>query len=84
MGDQGGGGMKWGPWIIAGTTLADPYPCRCGERRGRVCSPAWCPCAGRPDPQGNACCGWRFTATDHLVALREWQEARDRKARGEE
>lgn len=71
-------------WIIAGTLTTDPYPCRCHERRGRVCSPAWCPCAGRPDPQNATCCGHRFTPEDHLVALREWQAARDRKQRGEE
>lgn len=70
-------------WIIAGTPIDQPYPCRCAERRGRVCSPAWCPCAGRSDPPGAACCGHRFTPQDHLTALREWQARRDAAARGE-
>ena len=71
-----------GVWLITGTLVESPYSCRCGERRGRVCSPAWCPCAGRTDPPAG-CCGHRFTAEDHLVALREWQAQRDAAARGE-
>lgn len=70
-------------WLIAGTDISAPYPCRCSERRGRVCSAAWCPCAGRSDPQGPTCCGRIFRPEDHLVALREWQARRDAKARGE-
>lgn len=70
-------------WIIAGTPLSALYPCRCHERRGKACSAAWCPCAGRSDPQGPGCCAHRFTAEDHLVALREWQAKRDAAARGE-
>jgi hypothetical protein len=75
-----------GVWLggAVGADTALPYPCRCGERRGRVCSAAFCPCAGRSDPQGPACCGHRFRPEDHLTALREWQAARERKARGEE
>lgn len=71
-------------WIIAETETSAPYPCRCHERRGRVCSAAWCPCAGRADPPLPGCCGHRFRPEDHLTALREWQDARDRRARGEE
>lgn len=72
-------------WIIAGTAIDEPYPCRCAERPAwaKACSPAWCPCAGRSDPQGPICCGHRFTPQDHLVALREWQAKRDAQARGE-
>ncbi len=71
-------------WLGTGAPLDVAYPCRCHERRGKACSPAWCPCAGRPDPLLPTCCGHRFTPQDHITSLREWQAKRDRQARGEE
>lgn len=43
------GTARPGYWIIAGTPVGDPYPCRCHERKYAKCSPMWCPCAGRTD-----------------------------------
>ena len=60
-------------WIIAGTDASDPYPCRCHERKGMYCSAAWCPCAGRPDPQGPQCCANRFGPAAHVAAMQEWR-----------
>lgn len=69
-------------WLVAGTSLLQPYPCRCkGGRGGRgSCSPLWCPCAGRLDvwnfPPG--CCAWVHTprvaaaAQDAYSAQRGW------------
>jgi len=60
-------------WIVAGTDTSRPYPCRCHERKGPRCSAAWCPCAGREDPPGPACCGNWFTPADHVQAMAEWR-----------
>lgn len=60
-----------GVWLIAGTAVGQPYPCRCAERGGRDCGRAWCPCWGRRDlaTAGRilpwSCCGWR--SLDALV-----------------
>ena len=64
-----------GVWIIAGTPLNQPYPCRCDERRGGTCSPRWCPCAGRVDLHQvpPTCCAHYNTPE---VYVRAWQEAR--------
>ncbi len=65
--------MNLGTWVVAGTPATEPYPCRCAERRGSRCSAAWCPCAGRPDPQGPMCCANWFTPADHVKAMAEWR-----------
>lgn len=59
-----------GVWMIAGTPIHEPYPCRCHERRGKACSPLWCPCSGRSDPQGPECCGTWNTP-------QRWKEANE-------
>jgi hypothetical protein len=66
-------------WIVTGTTTTEPYPCRCKERplwaRGRAdweCSAAWCPCAGRSDPQEPDCCGWRRSPAEVVQAKAVW------------
>lgn len=51
-------------WVIAGTPVGEPYPCRCDELSpfGRVqCDTKWCPCFGRADTFGTPddCCGRR-------------------------
>lgn len=52
-------------WLGAGTSLFQPYPCRCEEGRGwrDACSPKWCFCAGRVDVWNFApeCCAWVHT-----------------------
>jgi hypothetical protein len=53
-----------GRWLIAGTPIDEPYPCRC---KGRSCVPRQCPCTGRPDPEAGGgdsrrCCGSRYPA----------------------
>lgn len=75
-------------WIIAGTSTAEPYPCRCKERPAHAigwakwqCSPAWCPCAGRTDPPEPDCCGWHVTAADVVMAKAAWEL--QRRARDE-
>jgi hypothetical protein len=55
---------KLGRWLIAGTPIGEPYPCRC-RNAGRCSAPRQCPCTGRPDPEaGNGdptrCCGFRY------------------------
>jgi hypothetical protein len=65
--------VTFGRWAIAGTAVDQPYPCRCHERRFEKCSAAWCPCAGRPDPQGPGCCANWFTPADHVVAMEAWR-----------
>jgi hypothetical protein len=47
-----------GVWLLAGTPVSQPYPCRCHERRYKFCSPVFCPCAGRLDlgNVGPECC----------------------------
>lgn len=53
--------MRTGVWLVAGTALDQPYPCRCLERGQRDCGSQWCPCFGRTDLAGltPACCGVR-------------------------
>jgi hypothetical protein len=67
--------MIKGVWLVAGTSLDQPYPCRCHERwNDRGCSAAWCPCAGRQRVNlPSDCCGNWFTAADHVRAMREWR-----------
>lgn len=67
--------LKPGVWAIARTPVSKPYPCRCHERRGRECSAAWCPCAGRTDLRNVPldCCAHRFTPADHVQAMAEWR-----------
>lgn len=36
-------------WLVAGTSILAPYPCRCQPWREGGCSALWCPCAGRLD-----------------------------------
>ncbi len=61
-------------WLIAGTPLEDTYPCRCHERLGRTCSPAWCPCAGYPRPgMPSWCCSYRFSPADVVMAKAAWE-----------
>jgi hypothetical protein len=62
-------------WIIAGTPTDEAYPCRCFTDRKpwvKECSAAWCPCAGRTDPQGPACCGHRFSPAAVVMAKAAW------------
>jgi hypothetical protein len=65
--------MKIGVWLVAGTPLDQPYPCRCGERRYKECSAAWCPCAGRPDPPNSQCCANWYGPADHVRAMKEYR-----------
>lgn len=58
----------FGPWLIAGTPIGEPYPCRCSESLYGKCSPLWCPCSGRSDPQGPLCCAVHNTPA-------RWKEA---------
>lgn len=63
---------KVGRWLIAGTPIDEPYPCRC-RNAGRCYSPRQCPCTGRPDPEAGGgdpqrCCGFRYPAGDPRTA----------------
>lgn len=62
-----------GVWLIAGTRTDAPYPCRCHERRYEQCSAAFCPCAGRRNPQNPACCANRYGPADVVIAARDWR-----------
>lgn len=67
------GGVRFtGRWVIAGTPLGQPYPCRCELAARRPCSPVYCPCAGRVDlahvPAG--CCGHRVRPHHAAAAAR--------------
>lgn len=68
----------YGVWLGAGTPLDQPWPCWCRDipEWATSCSPAWCRCAGRPDPQGPDCCANWISPAAHVQAMREW---RDRK-----
>ncbi len=72
-------------WIIARTSTAEPYPCRCGERFSwqKVCSAAWCPCAGRKDPPTPECCGMRYSPADVVQAKAIYDLEKRRKEREE-
>jgi hypothetical protein len=76
-------------WIIAQAPEGPetPYPCRCNDRpdwakgwKGWECSAAFCPCAGRSDPQEPDCCGWRRSPASVVQAKALW----DLKKRQEE
>lgn len=65
--------VPMGTWLIAGSPLGAPYPCRCRERIGKECSAAWCPCAGRPAPWAPGCCGAWNGPAEHRAAMAEWR-----------
>lgn len=71
-----------GVWLVAGTPIDEPYPCRCAEAKYGRCNAAFCPCSGRPDPQGANCCGHRFGPEEAARAAAAWQEKRDRQRAG--
>lgn len=75
--------MTIGRWLIAGTALDQPYPCRCNERPewAKDCSPAWCPCAGRTDREHvpASCCSWRVTPAMHVAAMQAWRAEKARR-----
>jgi len=52
--------MTTNTWIVAGTSIFEPYPCRCELWREGGCNPAWCPCSGRPlaATLPRTCCAW--------------------------
>lgn len=60
-----------GHWLIAGTPVADPYPCDC-KTEGHERRPAseWCACYGRTDLQnvGAGCCAARFAGDPKAAA----------------
>lgn len=70
-----------GRWVIAGTPLDEPYPCRCKERPAHArgwktwrCSPAWCPCAGAPTAgKPRDCCAYRVSPEAHVMAKAAWE-----------
>ncbi len=64
------------PWLIAGTPVDEPYPCRCHESRFGRCSPLWCPCAGRPDVLPEPCCSSRFGPAEWKAANLAWEAKR--------
>lgn len=66
-------------WAVAGTPVTEPYPCRCHERKGKTCSAAWCPCAGRIDVLPEPCCSGRLGPAEHVAAMRAWREEQVRK-----
>jgi hypothetical protein len=65
-----------GVWLIAGTAISVPYPCRC--RVGRECSLVFCPCAGRMDVWNFApgCCAWVVTPAVAAAAQAEYSARR--------
>lgn len=65
-----------GRWIVAGTPVGDPYPCRCGERRGDTCSVKWCPCSGRVDLENVPadCCSRWYDPEAFTAAWREGRQ----------
>lgn len=57
--------IRRGVWLVAGTALSAPYPCRCFEGRDRwACENGRCPCWGRTDVATvalpAACCAWHW------------------------
>lgn len=69
-----------GRWIVARTPLEEPYPCMCSVRpthaigwKNWQCSPAFCACAGRSDPQEPECCGWRVSPAQVIMAKAAWE-----------
>lgn len=75
--------MTIGRWLITGTALDRPYPCRCNERPAwaEECSAAWCPCAGRTDRDHlpATCCSWRYGPADHVEAMARWRAEKARR-----
>lgn len=59
-------------WIIAGTSILQPYLCRCEPWRGEGCSAKWCPCSGRTDYAAlpSSCCAWVHTPAVAAAAQR--------------
>ena len=74
--------VAFGPWLIAGTPVNEPYPCRCAERRFERCSAAFCPCAGRPDVLPEPCCSGRNGPEEVVNASREWRIKKMREKSG--
>jgi hypothetical protein len=83
--EAGPSGPASGLWLIAGTPVGEPYPCYCGRpvtlADGRTftpdaCSPLWCQCSGRPDPQGPQCCAVFNTPERWKQANEEYQRRR--------
>jgi hypothetical protein len=69
--------IRKGVWLLAGTPVGEPYPCRCSERRFGRCSAVFCPCSGRMDPPSPACCAVENTpekAAQAGAAYRQWKE----------
>lgn len=64
-------------WLGAGTSIFQPYPCRCRRGRG-ACDPTWCPCAGRTDVWNfeAGCCAWVNTPPVAAAAQREYERQR--------
>lgn len=56
--------MRVGVWLVSGTALGAPYPCRCSESRDRwACANDRCPCRGRTDLGPGMppdCCAWTW------------------------
>jgi hypothetical protein len=66
-------------WLVAGTSLFAPYPCRCAPRRATgFCDPTWCPCGGRLDVWNFAqgCCAWWATPAVAAAAQRAYSASR--------
>jgi hypothetical protein len=63
-------------WLVAGTSVFQPYPCRCGG--WQQCSPLWCPCAGRLDVWNwpPSCCAWVHTPRVAAMAQAEYNASR--------
>lgn len=64
-------------WLVAGTSVLQPYPCRCEPWRG-PCSPLWCPCAGRLDAWHwpAHCCAWVRTPAVAAAAQKAYSASR--------
>lgn len=71
-----------GVWLATGARADEPYPCRCAEAKFGRCNAAFCPCSGRPDPQGANCCGHRFGPEEAARAAAAWQEKKERERAG--
>jgi len=67
-------------WLVAGTSVFAPYPCRCEAWRAEGCSPLWCPCAGRVDVWNfpPSCCAWVHTPAVAKRAQDAYNAARSR------
>lgn len=74
--------MTFGTWLVSGTPVDQPYPCRCHERLYSDCSAAFCPCAGRLDPPNSRCCANWFGPAQHMAAMAEWRAKKLREQAG--